>query len=90
MKDNNADGYEPIAYLGDQVVSGSNYMILARGKGSDEVAEGLYLIVIYADLNGNEEINRIEALELGNFDDDTGTTIDPDSISGIESQSFTE
>ncbi|MCR5021100.1 hypothetical protein [Ruminococcus sp.] len=90
MKDNNADGYEPIAYLGDQVVSGINYMILARGKGTDEVAEGLYLIVIYADLNGNAEINRIEALELGNIDDDTDTTTDSDSIIGIESQSFIE
>ena len=68
MKDNNADGYEPVAYLGDQVVSGSNYMILARGKGTDDVEKGYYLIIVYADLKGNAEINRIEPLELGNID----------------------
>lgn len=90
MKDNNADGYEPIAYLGDQVVSGSNYMILARGKGTDGAAKGLYLIIIYADLNGNAEVSRIEPLELGNIDEISDTTIDYVSPNGVESQSFIE
>jgi len=89
MKDN-ADGYEPIAYLGDQVVAGSNYMILARGKGTDDVAKGLYLIIIYADLNGNAEINRIEPLELGNYDQTSDATIDTTGPNGVESQSSVE
>ena len=89
MKDN-ADGYEPIAYLGDQVVAGSNYMILARGKGTDEVDKGLYLIIIYADLNGNAEINRIEPLELGNYDQTTDATIDTTGPNVVESQSSVE
>ena len=89
MKDN-ADGYEPIAYLGNQVVAGSNYMILARGKGTDEVDKGLYLIIIYADLNGNAEINRIEPLELGNYDQTTDATIDTTGPNVVESQSSVE
>ena len=62
------DDYTPMAYLGSQVVSGSNYMVLARGKGDKT---GLYLVTIYADLKGNAEIHSIEPLVLGDMDRDT-------------------
>ena len=65
-------------------------MILARGKGTDDVAKGLYLIIIYADLNGNAEINRIEPLELGNIDQAEETTIDTTGPNVVESQSSVE
>ena len=64
------DDYAPMAYLGSQVVSGSNYMVLARGKGDKT---GLYLVTIYADLKGNAEIHSIEPLVLGDMDRDTDT-----------------
>ena len=88
MKDTPADAYEPVAYLGDQVVAGSNYMILARGTGTNDVAKGLYLIIVYADLDGNAEINRIESLELGHTDNyavSDGSTGSPNTE---ETQSF--
>ena len=64
--------YEPVAYLGSQVVAGSNYMILVRVKDNDtEVKAGYYLVSVYADLNGNAEINEIAPLAFGNIDEYT-------------------
>ena len=49
--------YEPIALLGTQIVSGTNYSILARGKAVVPDAEPSYeIITIYEDLEGNAKI----------------------------------
>ena len=51
--------YEPIAYLGSQVVAGTNYRILCKRTLSAMIAEPTYAIVtVYEDLEGNAEITE--------------------------------
>lgn len=69
---NQLDGvaYEPVAYLGSQVVAGMNYLVLCRGKVVVPNAKyNYYLVTLYADLEGNVSLSGIEALPLGHFDD---------------------
>jgi len=57
--------YEPVALLGTQVVSGTNYAILCRMTPVVEDAEPSFVILyIYEDLDGNAEISEIADLEI--------------------------
>lgn len=55
----------PVAYLGSQVVAGSNYAVLCTSKTvTMEPVIGLKVIIIYADLEGNAEITSICDVDL--------------------------
>lgn len=57
--------YNPIQLLASQLVAGTNYIALARGRVSDaEGTLGLYVISWYADLEGNSTVNEINKLDL--------------------------
>lgn len=57
--------YEPVAYIGSQVVSGINHAVLCKVTAVTPDAEGAYAIVyIYEDLNGNCEITEITDIIL--------------------------
>lgn len=65
--------YEPIALLGTQIVSGTNYSILARGKAVVPDAEPSYeIIMIYEDLEGNAKILGEKALVGGEGEEAVG------------------
>ncbi|MBQ9901325.1 MAG: hypothetical protein IJM51_02915 [Clostridia bacterium] len=52
--------YEPVAYLGSQVVAGTNHLILCKMTPTTKDAESTYAIVtVYEDLEGNAEITGI-------------------------------
>ena len=52
--------YQPVAYLGSQVVAGTNHRILCTFKPSAKKAKTTYAIVtVYEDLSGNAEITEI-------------------------------
>lgn len=58
--------YEPIAYLGSQVVDGTNYAVLCFEKASTASAETMLSIVtIYEDLEGKAEILSTEDVYFG-------------------------
>ena len=58
---------EPVAYIGTQVVAGSNHMILCRATTSDE-REGTYKVaIIYADLEGNAELTSLCDFSLEDY-----------------------
>ena len=60
--------YNPIAIVGKQVVSGTNYAILCYAKGSYEGAsESIYLVALYKDLEGNQKITYSAYINLANF-----------------------
>ena len=61
--------YNPIQLLASQVVNGTNYIALARGRvtGADDVA--LYVVSWYADLQGNSTVNEIKKLDLNYYVD---------------------
>ncbi len=55
--------FEGIYLLGKQIVSGANYCILCRGTATTpDAAPGFYLVYVYADLQGNAEILKIDPL----------------------------
>lgn len=74
------DSYEPVALLGSQVVSGTNYCILCRDYSGDEKTLKQYvLLYIYADLEGNAEIMNTSGLDISKY---AGNSNNSDSESG--------
>ena len=60
---------EPVAYLGSQVVAGTNHLILCRSTATVPGAEPEFsLAVVYADLNGGAEMGSIEEVVFGEYD----------------------
>ena len=60
--------YEPLAYLGSQVVAGTNHCFLCRATVVYPGATpGLALVYIYQDLEGNATIMTIESFDLAMF-----------------------
>lgn len=58
--------YEPVAYLGYQVVAGTNHAILCKATITYPDAVPHYTIMyIYEDLDGNVEITGNQDIELG-------------------------
>ena len=58
----------PLAYLGKQIVSGTNYALLCRGNyDSNETAPDLMVITVYEDLDGNSEISNIHLIDINSF-----------------------
>ena len=57
--------FQPIALLGTQIVAGTNYKILCYGTPStSDPFTSLYVIDVYADLQGNAEITNADQLDL--------------------------
>lgn len=62
--------YKPVAYLGKQVVAGSNYLILCRSRVVYPGAPFEWsLVTVNKALDGSVSIVDINTLELGNTDD---------------------
>lgn len=58
--------YEPVAYLGSQVVAGKNHCFLCKATVVYPDAKPYYaLVYIYKDLSGNVEVIDIQNLEIG-------------------------
>ena len=61
--------YEPVAYLGSQVVAGTNYCILCKITPVVPNAEPSYsLVYVYEDLDGKCEITSYQDIEIGGED----------------------
>ena len=59
-------GYMPVAYLGSQVVAGTNHAFLCQAAVVYPGAEPYYTIVyLYEDLQGNVTILNIAELDVG-------------------------
>lgn len=57
--------YEPIAYIGNQVVAGLNHCFLCKATGVYPGAETtLALVYIYQDLDGNAQVTSIADLDI--------------------------
>lgn len=57
--------YEPVAYIGSQVVAGMNHAVLCRVTAiSPDAEDGYALLYIYEDLNGGFEILEINEITL--------------------------
>lgn len=71
-------GLTPIAYLGSQVVAGTNYAILCLGKVMNPTAKPtLKVAVVYKDLEGNASMLRVNDFKLLDYvgaDEETADT----------------
>lgn len=59
--------YEPVAYIGSQVVAGTNHAILCKSTPSVAELNGAttyVLVYVYADLQGNCEITETKDIEI--------------------------
>ena len=60
--------FTPMAYLGSQVVAGTNYAVLVEGElASQEPVSNIQVAVIYEDLDGNAELTNICTLDPADF-----------------------
>ena len=90
MLDAALDGFvgsdiEPIAYLGSQVVAGTNYMILCKVTPVYPNAVSEYdLVNVYEDLDGNISLGDMETMELGASDEVTAN--DEESVGTADGQ----
>lgn len=58
--------YTPVYVLSSQLVSGTNYCVLARAKTEAPKAEAYYtLATVYKDLSGNAKITEFRNLDIG-------------------------
>ena len=57
--------YEPIAYLGKQIVAGTNYSFLCRMTPSYSGCKGKFVVVvIYQNLEGNAEVTNVSDIDI--------------------------
>lgn len=71
MKGLTGVSYAPAAYLGSQVVAGTNYMVLCRSQVVYPNAPYEWsLVTVNKDIEGKSSLVDIETLELGNYDSD--------------------
>lgn len=66
--------YSPVALLGTQVVSGTNYAFLVIEKSGD--TEAFKVLIIYSDLNGNAEIIKKSDFNVEKYTQGEGSTPD--------------
>lgn len=59
------DTYEPIAYVGSQVVAGTNHAVLCKAVSNTKADQtSLVIVYVYEDLNGKCQITSTESIEL--------------------------
>ena len=62
------ESFEPLALLGTQVVSGTNYMYFCKGTMSDADATQEYAVVtVYNDLENNAEVSNVVSFDLNTY-----------------------
>ena len=60
--------FKPLVLVGKQIVSGTNYAVICYGSATvPDAKEGIYLLTLYEDLNGNSELLSIAYIDLADF-----------------------
>lgn len=76
-------GYEPLAYLGSQVVAGTNYAFLCRSTVVYPGAEaGLSIVKVYRDLEGNASILDIKDIAISDYTEDSELSYAEEGLAG--------
>ena len=60
--------FEPIALIGTQIVSGTNYMFLCKGiTVTSEPKSSLKVVIVYKDLEGTAKITKVSDFDVTNY-----------------------
>lgn len=71
IKEYEGMAFTPIAYLGSQVVAGTNYKVLCKGSVvTENPTTKLVTITIYEDLDGNCSISEVNDFDIENLTDE--------------------
>ena len=74
---------KPVAYIANQVVAGTNYMILCEAEtATAEPVRTYQMAIIYADLEGNAELTSINDFDLTAYTDGNDTEINSEQLAG--------
>ena len=79
------DGSEltPIAYIANQVVAGTNYMIICEAETvTAEPVRSYQMAVVYADLEGNAELTSIKDFDLTTYTEGNNTEVSSEQLDG--------
>ena len=79
------DGSEltPVAYIADQVVAGTNYMILCEAETvTAEPVKSYQMVIVYADLEGNAELTAVKDFDLTAYTEGNNTEISSEQLAG--------
>ena len=68
----------PVAYVGEQIVAGTNYMILCES----EPTTSYQMVVVYADLDGNAEVTEVKDFDLAAYTQGDDGEADPKQLAG--------
>lgn len=72
------DNYTPIAYLGSQVVSGTNYAYLCRTEVTDfTLVSSLKLVTVYRGLVSDASVLDVLNVNIEDYTDDVGLEFEP-------------
>lgn len=83
LKDYAGMSFTPVAYLGSQVVAGSNYAILCLGKAVvPDAKAALKVVVVYKDLEGKSSVLRVNDFNLLDY----VSTDDADAAEGKKAE----
>lgn len=75
--------YEPIAFLGSQVVAGFNYAYLCRSTTvAEQPVTGLSIVKVYRDLEDNASILNITDISIADYTDDSDIAYIPGDLCG--------
>lgn len=76
----------PIAYIGKQIVSGTNHAVMCRVTYADEKAPaGLVVLAVYEDLDGNAQLLSSEDFSIADFstgDEAPGGNTEAEPVTG--------
>ncbi len=60
--------YKPLVIVGKQIVAGTNYAVICYGSATvPDAKEGIYLLTIYEDLEGNGKLLSSAYIDLADF-----------------------
>lgn len=74
---------KPVAYIADQIVAGTNYMILCEAEtATAEPVRSYQMAIVYADLEGNAELTAVKEFSLAEYTGGNNTGIDGEQHAG--------
>ena len=73
----------PVAYVADQVVAGTNYMILCEAETvTAEPLKSYQMVIVYSDLDGNAELTTVKDFDLTAYTEGDNTEINAEELAG--------
>ena len=74
--------YAVVAYLGSQIVSGTNYQVLCTATPKDSKAASLKVLIIYIDLEGKAQLSKVSDFNIADYTESAGKVAEQNLAGG--------